>query len=146
VETEGLQMTSQYGVYALLAGLARLYARMCIRTPTRSDTHVHARTRKHVHTGQYVILIAFPHQQWFRERAPVLRYTYIACLVNLSSRWRSAVSFTPRPVYPRGRRLRKRFSRRLYWPQRRLGWLGEDLNLCTCRVSNHYFSHVQLVV
>jgi hypothetical protein len=30
---------------------------------------------------KYVILIAFPLQQWFRQRAPVFRYTYIACLV-----------------------------------------------------------------
>ena len=28
-----------------------------------------------------VILIAFPQQQWLCEPAPVLRYTYIACLV-----------------------------------------------------------------
>ena len=31
--------------------------------------------------SQYIILIAFPRQQWLRERALVLRYTYIACLV-----------------------------------------------------------------
>jgi hypothetical protein len=30
---------------------------------------------------KYVILIAFPRQQWLRERSSVLRYTYIACLV-----------------------------------------------------------------
>ena len=30
---------------------------------------------------EYVILIVFPQQQWFCERASVLRYTYIACLV-----------------------------------------------------------------
>ena len=41
----------------------------------------HARTRKYAHTGQYIILIAIPQQQWLRERASVLRYTYIACLV-----------------------------------------------------------------
>jgi fatty acid desaturase len=29
---------------------------------------------------EYVILIAFPKQQWLHERASVLRYTYIACL------------------------------------------------------------------
>jgi hypothetical protein len=29
----------------------------------------------------YAILIAFPLQQWLHERASVLRYTYIACLV-----------------------------------------------------------------
>jgi hypothetical protein len=29
----------------------------------------------------YVILIAFPWQQWLHERASMLRYTYIACPV-----------------------------------------------------------------
>jgi hypothetical protein len=83
VETVGPQMTSQHGAYALCAGLARLNARMSMHTPTRPVTHVHARTLKHAHTDEYVILIAFPHQQWFRERASVLRHTYIACLVLL---------------------------------------------------------------
>ena len=62
-ETEGPQMTLQYGAYALHAELARLYARTGMHTPTRPGTHTH------------------PQQQWFRERASVLRYTYIACLV-----------------------------------------------------------------
>ena len=31
--------------------------------------------------SEYVIFIAFPRQQWLRERASVLRYTYIAALV-----------------------------------------------------------------
>jgi hypothetical protein len=82
VETEGPQMTSQYGAYALRAGLARLYARMRMHTPTRLGTHMHARTRKRAHIDQYAILIAFPQQQWFRGRASVLRYTYVACLVT----------------------------------------------------------------
>ena len=60
VESEGSQMTSQYGAYALHAGLARLRAR--IHTPTH----------------QYVICIAFPQQQWFCEVASLLRYTYTA--------------------------------------------------------------------
>jgi hypothetical protein len=42
-ETEGPQMTSQYGAYALHAGLARLHARRRIHTPTRPGTP-HART------------------------------------------------------------------------------------------------------
>jgi hypothetical protein len=75
-------MTSQYGAHTLRAGLARLYACIRIHTSTLPGTHMHARTRKHAHTDQYVILIAFPHQQWFRERASLLRYTYIACLVD----------------------------------------------------------------
>jgi hypothetical protein len=81
VGTEGSQMTSQYGAYALRAGLARLYARIRMHTPSRPGIDIHARTRKHAHRNQYVILIAFPQQQWFRERASVLRCTYIACLV-----------------------------------------------------------------
>ena len=48
-------MTSQYGEYALHAGLVRLYAHTRMHTPTRPDTQMHARTRKHAHTGQYVI-------------------------------------------------------------------------------------------
>jgi hypothetical protein len=31
--------------------------------------------------SEYVIFIAFPRQQWLRERASMLRYKYIACLV-----------------------------------------------------------------
>jgi hypothetical protein len=34
---------------------------------------------RHTHT-EYAILIAFKGQQWLRERACILRYTYIACL------------------------------------------------------------------
>jgi hypothetical protein len=33
--------------------------------------------------SEYVILIAFSLQQWLRERASMLRYTYIACLVSI---------------------------------------------------------------
>jgi hypothetical protein len=34
---------------------------------------------------EYVMLIAFPQQQWLNERASMLRYTYITCLI-LNSR------------------------------------------------------------
>ena len=36
--------------------------------------------------SEYVILIAFPRQQWLRERALLLRYSYVACLVDVSSK------------------------------------------------------------
>jgi hypothetical protein len=36
-------------------------------------------TNKH---SQYVILIAFPLQQWMHEQASILLYTYIARLVD----------------------------------------------------------------
>jgi hypothetical protein len=41
--------------------------------------------------SEYVILIAFPLQQWLYERASILSYMYIACLVNLDTKWKSAV-------------------------------------------------------
>ena len=33
--------------------------------------------------SEYVILIAFPLQQWLKERALGFRYTYIACIVDI---------------------------------------------------------------
>ena len=38
-----------------------------------------ARSKKHQNTLR--ILIAFPLQQWFHERALMLRYTYTPCFV-----------------------------------------------------------------
>jgi hypothetical protein len=35
--------------------------------------------------SEYVVLIAFPLQQWLHERASVLRYTCSACLVSFVS-------------------------------------------------------------
>ena len=58
-------MTSQYGAYALRAGLARLHAGMRMHMPTCLGTHMHARTSKHAHTDQCAILTAFPQQQRF---------------------------------------------------------------------------------
>ena len=45
VETEGPQMTSQYGAYALRAGLARLHAHMRMYMHTRPRIHMHACTQ-----------------------------------------------------------------------------------------------------
>jgi hypothetical protein len=38
--------------------------------------------------SEYVILISFPLQQWLHERASMLRYAYVICLVTLSSHLR----------------------------------------------------------
>jgi len=46
----------------------RLYIACCITKAT--NTH-----------SQYVILVSFPQQQWLQDRAFILSYTYIACLV-----------------------------------------------------------------
>jgi hypothetical protein len=40
-------------------------------------------TDAHAHTDKCVILITFPRQQWFSERASLLRYTYFFCLVHI---------------------------------------------------------------
>jgi len=42
---------------------------------------------KHTHTHthmEYVTRFAFLLQEWLHERAPMLRYTYIACLILFS--------------------------------------------------------------
>jgi hypothetical protein len=60
--------------------------RMCIAhwisKVTRAHEHAFAHApgypHNHARTQECIILIAFPRQQWFHERASVLRYTYIA--------------------------------------------------------------------
>ena len=52
METEGSQVTSQYGAYALHARVTRLHARMRMHTPTRPGTHMHTRTRTRARTDQ----------------------------------------------------------------------------------------------
>jgi hypothetical protein len=55
---------------------------MMINKATRAQAHARARTPitthactyPHTHTHQYVTHIAFPRQQWFRERASVLQW------------------------------------------------------------------------
>ena len=59
-----------------ISKVTRSQAHACDRAPTH--THKHARTC----TQKYVIVIAFRRQQWFRERAPVLRYTCITPVVT----------------------------------------------------------------
>ena len=68
-------MTSQHGAYALHAGLARLHAYMLMQTPTRPDTHMHARAHRPV-SNTY----CFSTATIFHERFLMLRYTYIAPL------------------------------------------------------------------
>ena len=65
-----------------------------MHTPTRQGTHTHART----HTDKYVVLIAFPRQRWFRERASLLCYTYIASLVTHTRARARARTRTRTPV------------------------------------------------
>ena len=78
-ETEGPQMTSKYGGYALRDGLARLHLRMRMHTPTRrvpTSTHTHACTHRPI-SNTY----CFSMPKIIRERSSMLRYTYIVPLV-----------------------------------------------------------------
>jgi len=52
------------------------------------------------HSG-YVILIAFPKQQWLHERASLLSYTNIVFLIFLRQGWR--YSWISRLFFPKGR-------------------------------------------
>jgi hypothetical protein len=49
-----------------------------VTTRMRTACCIPKATNKH---SEYVILIVFPLQQWLHERASMLRFTYIACLV-----------------------------------------------------------------
>jgi hypothetical protein len=70
VETERPQMSSQYGAYALRAGLSRLHARTRMRMPTRPSTHMHARAHRPVNN-----IYCFSKAKMIREGSSMLRYT-----------------------------------------------------------------------
>ena len=58
VQTEETQMTSQYGAYALYAGLPRSHAPMRMHTPTRQGTHTHERARMNTQTNVYYLFLS----------------------------------------------------------------------------------------
>jgi hypothetical protein len=85
----------QYGG-ALHAGLVPLNSRStCQRpfththththSPTHTSTYAHTNALAHTDAHKYARLTAFPPQQWFLERASMLRYTYIVCLVRYNA-------------------------------------------------------------
>jgi hypothetical protein len=74
--------------------------RLAFRIPKATDTH-----------SEYLIIIAFPLQQWLQERASELRYTYIACMFFFKTTPTASAPSPPAPasysvgtvVFPRGR-------------------------------------------
>jgi hypothetical protein len=56
-------------------------------------------------------------------------WRYSSNFLDLGTRWRRVVSFTPLPLYPRGKRLRYPLDRRLGRPQSRSGRCGEEKKL-----------------
>ena len=74
---------------------ARASARTSTHPYTRSREHTHALNHTNIHTQKHVILIAFPRQQWFRERT-LLRVTlYVHCLYCLCIRCKLQTSNSP---------------------------------------------------
>ena len=74
VEPEKLQMIIRRRIKCWISNATRAQTHFCARAPTH--------TRARAHTQQYIILIAFPQQQWLRERDSMLRYTCITWLVK----------------------------------------------------------------
>ena len=58
-------------------------AHACAHAPTHTYACTRARTHAHTHT-QICNTDVFAWQQWFRERASMLHYTYTGCLVYIS--------------------------------------------------------------
>ena len=61
--------------------------------------HTHTHTHTHTHS-QCITFIAFPLQQWLRERCSVLVYTYVVCLFFIYLHSSSSYSATAISVWP----------------------------------------------
>jgi hypothetical protein len=100
-ETEWPQMTSQYGVHALRAGLVRLHELCaCTRPRSRVPKCTHARSRTHRPVRN---TYCFSTAKMIRERTSVLGYTYIALLDLFLSQYFHAtdVEFLQNRIYLR---------------------------------------------
>jgi hypothetical protein len=62
------------------------------------------------------------------------QWRYSSTIRDLNTRWRWLVSFTPWPLYPRGKSSRYRLDRRLGGPQSRSECCGEEKNLVPARI------------
>ena len=85
VETEGPQMTSQYGAYALHVEITK-----------DTCTYARAHTHTHTHTDKYVILDAFLQQQSF-AKAPqgyVIRTLSVLLFLNRCKRRKGQLKIT----------------------------------------------------
>ena len=78
----------QYGACALHSGSVRVFVRKHTQAPLHPHAWTHPRTR--AHTQKYVILIAFPQQQWLRERVPI--HCLYCSHISISSSWSHVLS------------------------------------------------------
>ena len=88
MKTEGTNITSQYGAYAFNAGEAMIYERKRMRTLTRPGTHIHVSTQACASNQTQVKINTHYYSTvtMIRDRASLLHYTYIACLVKNQTR------------------------------------------------------------
>jgi hypothetical protein len=76
------EMTIWRRVACWLSKATRSQAHAHAPAPTSSHALAHTRALvTHIHTHTYVLLTAFPWQQWFRKRSSILRYTYMTSIV-----------------------------------------------------------------
>jgi hypothetical protein len=76
--------------------------------------------------GKFVPLLNYLSTMPWRRMG---EWKYSATILDLSTGWRWVVSFTYRPLYPRGKNPRCPLDRRLGGPQSRSGLWGEEKNL-----------------
>jgi hypothetical protein len=55
-----------------------------------------------------------------------MEWMYSSNILNLGTRWRTVLNFTPRQLFLRETHLRCLFNKRLGWPQSRSGRCGEE--------------------
>jgi hypothetical protein len=94
-------------------------------TPQHTPSHFAAPTAGE-HTGKVVPVV---------NRLSTMRWRHIGerryslTFLHLGTRWGWVVSFTPLPLYPRGKSPRYPLDRKLGGPQSRSGRCGEEKNL-----------------
>jgi hypothetical protein len=71
--------------------------------------------------SEYIITIDIPRQQWTHERASMLRYTFVACRVQICRTFEESVSLgiPPQPQYNNSLTMEA-----LYKKEKSLNWTG----------------------
>ena len=77
----------------------RAYAQTRTRAQTPANARKHTHPRSRAHTEKYLILFAFPLQQWFGKPVLILRYMYIGNhFIVLKCSWLGLVSNSKKKI------------------------------------------------
>jgi hypothetical protein len=76
----------------------RTQAYVRARASSSSNAHTYTPAQTHIYAHKYVILIVFPRNRFFRKRASMLRYTYIASLVKIKQQQQKTINTPHNPV------------------------------------------------